>query len=64
LRRPRIYRSCSAIEEEEEGCCGHPIALDWKIILKEKNCAQDFEMGSNVPFKFGKVFTIRVVISL
>jgi hypothetical protein len=46
------------------GCDGHPIDLDGKIILKERNCGQDFEMGSNVPFKFGNFFTIRVVISL
>jgi len=46
------------------GCDGHPIDLDEKMILKERNCAQGFEIGSNVPFQFGKFFTIRVFISL
>jgi len=44
------------------GCDSHPIVLDGKIIWKERNFVQDFEMGSNVPFKFGKLFTIIVVI--
>jgi hypothetical protein len=43
---------------------GHPIDIDEKIILKERNCLQAFEMDSNIPFKFGKFFTIRVFISL